>query len=110
MPWRGPASTCLTQSPWQQNVQRIERELTEGLAPCRDFSHVVDVRTLGAIGVVELDEPVPVAAYQRAFVARGVWVRPFGKLVYVMPPYVMESSDVDALTTAIVEVVRANPS
>ncbi len=100
----------LTQSPWQQNVQRIERELTAGLAPCRDFAHVADVRVLGAIGVVELNESVAVAAYQRAFVARGVWVRPFGKLVYVMPPYVMQSPDIDTLTSAIVEVVRANPS
>ena len=100
----------LQQSPWQMNVDRIEEQLTTGLAPCRDFGHVADVRTLGAIGVVELTEPVAVAAYQQAFVARGVWVRPFGKLVYVMPPYVMQPSDVDALTAAIVEVVRANPS
>lgn len=95
----------LTQSPWQQNVSRIERELAEGLAPCRDLPHVVDVRVLGAIGVIELDEPVPVTAYQRAFVNRGVWVRPFGKLVYIMPPYIIQPSELAVLTTAMVEVV-----
>ena len=100
----------LTEASWQQDVPRMERELAAGLAPCRGWPHVADVRTLGAIGVVELREPVNVAAYQKAFVARGVWVRPFGKLVYVMPPYVMSSRDVDTLTRAIVEVVRAHPS
>ncbi len=99
----------LQQTPWQRNVQRIEQALTQGLAPCRTLAHVADVRTLGAIGVVELNEPVNVEAYQQAFVARGVWVRPFGKLVYVMPPYVMESADLQTLTHAIVEVVQANP-
>ncbi len=99
----------LVQSRWQENVQRIERGLANGLAPCRSLSHVADVRTLGAIGVVELCEPVSVEAYQRAFVSRGVWVRPFGRLVYVMPPYIMTSEDVETLTAAIVEVVRVNP-
>lgn len=99
----------LAQSPWQHNVRRLEQELAVGLSPCRQLEHVADVRVLGAIGVVELREPVDVAAYQSECVARGVWVRPFGRLVYVMPPYIMESRDVETLTTAIVDIVHANP-
>lgn len=105
----GASIDVLRQSPWRKNVSRIERELAEGLAPCREFSHVADVRALGAIGVVELHDPVPVAAYQREFVNRGIWVRPFGKLVYVMPPYIISSSELAALTNAMVDVVKLNP-
>ncbi len=99
----------LCASPWRERVARIERELRAGLEPCRAMAHVAEVRALGAIGVVELHDPVNVAAYQRAFVDRGVWVRPFGRLVYVMPPYVMDSDDVATLTRAICDVVRSKP-
>jgi adenosylmethionine-8-amino-7-oxononanoate aminotransferase len=98
---------ALCESPWRDRVLRIERELRDGLSPCQTLPHVADVRVLGAIGVVELRDPVDVAAYQREFVKRGVWVRPFGKLVYVMPPYIMESKDVATLTEAMCEVVGA---
>ncbi len=97
-------------SPWQERIQTMERGLSAGLEPCRSIPHVADVRTLGAIGVVELRESVNVAAYQREFVQRGVWVRPFGRLVYVMPPYVMEEKDVNSLCRAICEVVEINPT
>jgi adenosylmethionine-8-amino-7-oxononanoate aminotransferase len=97
----------LCASPWRERVARIEGELRAGLEPCRTLPRVADVRVLGAIGVVELHEPVDVAACQREFVNRGVWVRPFGRLVYVMPPYIMESRDVARLTEAIGEVVGA---
>ena len=93
-------------SPWQQATERIEHQLAEGLSPCHEMPHVADVRVLGAIGVVELQQPVAVAEYQSAFVERGVWIRPFGQLVYVMPPYIMESDDVNKLTAAIVDVVH----
>jgi adenosylmethionine-8-amino-7-oxononanoate aminotransferase len=99
----------LCASPWRERVARIEEELRTGLGPCRAIASVADVRVLGAIGVVETREPVDVAAYQREFVQRGVWVRPFGKLVYVMPPYIMESRDVATLTEAICEVVEFDP-
>ena len=63
------------------------------------------MRTLGAIGVIELHEAVDMKTVQPMFVERGVWVRPFGRLVYAMPPYVMESRDVGILTAAMVETV-----
>jgi adenosylmethionine-8-amino-7-oxononanoate aminotransferase len=96
----------LCDSPWRKRVLRIERELRAGLAPCRTLPGVEDVRVLGAIGVVETQMPVNVAACQREFVKRGVWVRPFGRLVYVMPSYIIETGDVATLTAAMCEVVE----
>ena len=95
----------LLSQPWQRNVQRLSAELATGLAPARELSNVADVRTLGAIGVIELRDAVDMRVVQPMFVERGVWVRPFGKLVYVMPPFVMGSADVATLTAAMVDVV-----
>ena len=86
---------------WQARVSRLERELRLGLAGCRALPAVADVRVLGAIGVVELKRDVDMAEAQRYFVEHGVWVRPFGKLVYVMPAYVMQSADLAQLCAAI---------
>jgi len=97
----------LLSQPWQRTIRRLEGELAEGLAPAAVLANVVEVRTLGAIGVIELREPVDMARVQPLFVERGVWVRPFGRLVYTMPPYVMCSEDVATLTGAMVEVVAA---
>jgi adenosylmethionine-8-amino-7-oxononanoate aminotransferase len=97
----------LLSGPWQDHVAAIEAGLQAGLAPCADFQHVADVRVLGAIGVVELTDPVDMASVQPLFVAHGVWVRPFGKLVYLMPPFVIEPSELVALTSAVVAVVGA---
>jgi adenosylmethionine-8-amino-7-oxononanoate aminotransferase len=66
---------------------------------------VADVRTLGAIGVIELKKSVNMRTVQPMFVERGVWIRPFGKLVYCMPPYVMKTPDTATLTAAMVDVV-----
>lgn len=90
---------------WRADIVRIEAALRDGLAPCRKFPYVRDVRALGAIGVVELREPVRMAEVQNAFVTAGAWVRPFGRLVYVMPPYVMNDRDLDFLTGVVVQVV-----
>jgi adenosylmethionine---8-amino-7-oxononanoate aminotransferase len=89
---------------WLGEVKRIESGLRRGLEAARGCLGVADVRVLGAIGVVEMNEPVDVAVVQRELVARGVWVRPFGKLVYVMPPFCISDKQIVCLTRAIVEV------
>lgn len=97
----------LLESPWQENIARLQQGLEQGLAPCRNFKHVAEVRVLGAIGVVEMKEPVDMKEIQPRFVEAGVWVRPFGKLIYLMPPFIMEHEDLATLTKAVVEVVRS---
>ncbi len=94
---------------WQNKVRRIEKGLAEGLKPCRNLRRVDDVRVLGAIGVVELEQPVDMAVIQKLFVERGVWVRPFGKLVYLMPPYIIPEEELNILTDAVCDVVSAIP-
>lgn len=92
---------------WREQVARLEAGLRIGLAPCRDHPDVADVRCLGGIGVVETRNPVDVAALQQFFVDTcGVWIRPFGKLVYLMPPYVSTADDLHALTTAVRRAVH----
>lgn len=100
----------LLASPWAERVEGIRRGLAEGLAPCRDSRGVRDVRTLGAIGVVEVDKPVNMAKLQDFFVSRGVWVRPFDRTIYLMPPYCIEPEDLKRLTDAVVEAVRGDYS
>jgi len=90
---------------WQSNVRRIERQLAEGLAPCAKLSAVRDVRVLGAIGVVELYHPVDMASIQKRFVEYGVWVRPFGRLVYLMPPFIISEAELARLNSAVCEVL-----
>lgn len=94
----------LREMDWLGEVRRIELGLRRGLESARGCLGVADVRVLGAIGVVEMNEPVDVAVVQRELVARGVWVRPFGKLVYVMPPFCISDEQIACLTGAIVEV------
>jgi adenosylmethionine-8-amino-7-oxononanoate aminotransferase len=91
----------LLASDWPARVAAIERQLRAELAACAALPSVADVRVLGAIGVVEMRAPVDVAAAQRGFVARGVWIRPFGRLVYVMPPYVIAPAELSQITAAI---------
>lgn len=95
----------LLNADWQTNIHRLEQGLKKGLAPCTKLPGVVDVRVLGAIGVVEMERPVDVAAIQRQFVDAGIWVRPFGKLVYLMPPYVISDEDLATLTQALARVI-----
>ncbi len=93
----------LIESDWRAQVERVSRALAQGLEGCRSSARVADVRVLGAIGVVEMREPVDMAQAQRFFVERGVWIRPFGKLVYAMPPYVTRDEDLAKVTAAMSE-------
>jgi adenosylmethionine---8-amino-7-oxononanoate aminotransferase len=97
----------LLDGPWRARIAEIECRLAEGLAPARELPGVVDVRVLGAIGVVETAVPLPMAALQDVFVRHGVWLRPFGRLIYTMPPYVCSGEDLDRITSAIVAAVGA---
>jgi adenosylmethionine-8-amino-7-oxononanoate aminotransferase len=95
----------LLRTEWRERVQDIEAALRRGLEPARSFGSVADVRALGAIGVIELREPVDMARIQPAFLERGVWLRPFGKLVYTMPPFSIDPEDLDAVAGAMTSVV-----
>lgn len=91
---------------WQANIQRIEKQLVQHLQPLSQLDYVQDVRVLGAIGVVELSFNVDMKTLQQQFVKRGIWIRPFGKLVYVMPPYVISQQELNTLLQQLVEVVE----
>ncbi len=84
-----------------EDVARIEKALKRGLEPLRGCAKVADVRVLGAIGVVEMKELIDIDKTQRALVERGVWLRPFGKLLYTMPPYVTDDGQLETLTAAM---------
>jgi len=93
-------------SDWCARVSAIEAQLTRELAPCPSLRGVADVRVLGAIGVVEMHAPVDLSVLQPAFVDAGVWLRPFGRLVYLMPPYVINEADLSILTSAVCSVLE----
>ena len=95
----------LETSSWHEKVRAIETVLTQTLRQCADYPAVFDVRILGAIGVVELKEAVDVAYAQKLFVEKGVWIRPFGKLIYIMPPYIISENDLKTLTQAIADTI-----
>ena len=88
---------------WRERVARSSGGCATGLEPARELPGVTDVRVLGAIGVVELDDDVDVAAATAAAVARGVWLRPFRDLIYTMPPYVIGEEDWRRSTAAVVD-------
>jgi adenosylmethionine-8-amino-7-oxononanoate aminotransferase len=90
---------------WQQDIQRIETALKSELQTFTELVSVAEVRALGAIGVIEMHRPVDVAEIQKKFVEAGVWVRPFGKLVYVMPPFISSDSEIKQLMRGIYNVL-----
>ncbi|MCC8190631.1 MAG: adenosylmethionine--8-amino-7-oxononanoate transaminase, partial [Planctomycetes bacterium] len=91
----------LTESPWQERIRVLENRLRGGLEPCRHQPGVADVRVLGGIGVVEMTKAVAAGRLQEFFVQQGVWIRPFARLIYLMPPYATDEADLAALTGAI---------
>ncbi|MEJ4043210.1 adenosylmethionine--8-amino-7-oxononanoate transaminase [Erwinia sp. SLM-02] len=95
----------LEENHWPEQVAAIEARLRAGLMPLKASTEVADVRVLGAIGVVETRRPVNVAAIQRFFVEHGVWIRPFGRLIYLMPPYIISGAELAKLTAAVAAAV-----
>jgi adenosylmethionine---8-amino-7-oxononanoate aminotransferase len=97
----------LDEGAWRERVGAIEQGLRSGLEPARELPGIADVRVLGAIGVVQLEHDVDVAAATAAAVDHGVWLRPFRDLIYTMPPYVIDESDLARVTSAMVDAARA---
>jgi adenosylmethionine-8-amino-7-oxononanoate aminotransferase len=95
----------LMNHPWQRNVKRIETLLLSELKELIHLKSVTDVRVLGAIGVIEMTSPVNMYRIQNECVTRGIWIRPFGKLVYVMPPYIISDEDLITLTTELTKIL-----
>ncbi len=96
----------IAENHWQAQVAAIETQLKQQLLPLAAQPKVADVRVLGAIGVVEMHAPVDVVQLQRGFVRRGVWLRPFGTLIYLMPPYIIDPERLSRLTAAVIDAVR----
>jgi len=97
----------IQQGNWRAQVQQIEQQLIEELIPLNQHPEVNNVRVLGAIGVVELNNAVDVARTQALFVELGVWIRPFGRLMYIMPPYCISTQQLSKLTHAIAQYLKS---
>lgn len=100
------STTLLLEQDWKSNIQRIQTKLNLFLKPLSTLKHVKDVRVLGAIGVVEMKSPVDMKSLQQIFVEQGVWIRPFGHLIYLMPPYVITDTELEKLLGVLQNIVR----
>lgn len=87
-------------------LESLENSLKELLAPAAHIPGVKEVRVLGSIGVIEMESPVDVGAFQKLCVQKGIWVRPFGRNVYVMPPYIISRDELEKLVTATIDIVK----
>jgi adenosylmethionine-8-amino-7-oxononanoate aminotransferase len=96
----------LLNSNWKAKVKLIEKRLARGLAPARKLENVKDVRVLGAIGVMEMLEEAPLRAVQEYAIHKGVWLRPFGRLIYTMPPYICDEEQIDTIAGVMVELAQ----
>lgn len=96
----------IANSQWQQQVLAISHQLTEELQPAKQLAQVADVRVLGAVAVLEMRDTVDVALCQRLFVDLGVWIRPFGRLLYVMPPFIISKTELTQLTQALLHAAQ----
>ena len=92
---------------WIENIQRLEVQLRQGLAPCSALENVNDVRVLGGIGVIEMKQPITLADIQPKFVAQGIWLRPFGKLIYMIPAYTITNDEIALLTHKTFLVIKS---
>jgi adenosylmethionine---8-amino-7-oxononanoate aminotransferase len=95
------STNLLLESNWQEKVAQIEIQLRQELACCADLAVVKEVRVLGAIGVIELHAPVEIEHIQPLIIQKGVWLRPFGKLLYLMPPFIITPSQLTKITSCI---------
>lgn len=98
--------SLLLDSDWKNNIERIEKLLYDGLKEASCIESVNEVRVLGAIGVIEMKHPVDMEKLQKKFVDNGVWIRPFGKLVYVMPPYIITDNQLNKLTSTLIKILK----
>ncbi len=96
----------LNEQDMASRVAHIENRIRQHISPASSLPGVKDVRVLGSIGVIEMNEPVNLAEFQRKCIDRGIWVRPFGRNVYVMPPYVISDDDIETLITQTIECIR----